>query len=104
MARATARVEPRYFSHDGFLKRSSFSGAQLSKRSVFQALNFSGLPGLVWVACAPDSRSAYPVKALRASCAALRPAVTGQSLWLEVVHAESGAFGQFWPQEFIVGT
>ena len=57
----------------------------------------------MWVACAPDSRSVYPVKALRASCAALRPAVTGQSLRLEVVNAESGAFGQYWPQEFIVG-
>ena len=64
----------------------------------------SGLPGFVWVACAPDSRSVYPVKALRASCASLRPAVTGQSLRLEVVHAESGAFGQCWTQEFIVGT
>ena len=41
-----------------------------------------------------DSRSAYPVKALRASSAALRPAVTGQPLPLEVVHAESGTFGQ----------
>ena len=61
------------------------------------------LPDFVWVACAPDSRSVYPVKALRASSAALRPAVTGQSQRLEVVHAESGAFGQCWPQEFIVG-
>ena len=50
-----------------------------------------------------DSRSVYPVKALRASSAALRPAVTGQPLQLEVVHAESGAFGQIWPHEFIVG-
>ena len=41
-----------------------------------------------------DSCSVYPVKALRASFAALRPAVTGQSLRLEVAHAESGAFGQ----------
>ena len=41
-----------------------------------------------------DSRSVYPVKALRASSAALRPAVTGQPLPLQVVHAESGAFGQ----------
>ena len=41
-----------------------------------------------------DSGSVYPVKALRAAFAALRPAVTGQSLPLEVVHAESGAFGQ----------
>ena len=50
-----------------------------------------------------DSRNVYPVKALRASSAALRPAVTGQPLPLEVVHAESGAFGQIWPHEFIVG-
>ena len=63
-----------------------------------------GLQDFVWVAYAPDSRSACPVKAQRASSAALRPAVTGQSLRLEVVHADSGAFGQCWPQEFIVGT
>ena len=50
-----------------------------------------------------DSRSVYPVKALRASSAALRPAVTGQPLPLKVVHAESEAFGQIWPQEFTVG-
>ena len=50
-----------------------------------------------------DSCNVYPVKALRASSAALRPAVTGQPLPLEVVHVESGAFGQIWPQEFIVG-
>ena len=50
-----------------------------------------------------DSRNVYPVKALRASSAALRPAVTGQPLPLKVVHAESGAFGQIWPHEFIVG-
>ena len=50
-----------------------------------------------------DSRSVYPVKALRASSAALRPAVTGQPLPLQVVHAESGSFGQIWPHEFIVG-
>ena len=37
-----------------------------------------------------DSRSVSPVKALRASSAALRPAVTGQPLPLKVVHAESG--------------
>ena len=62
-----------------------------------------GLQDFVWVAYAPDSLCAYPVKALRASFAALRPAVTGQSLRLQVAHAESGAFGQCWPQEFIVG-
>ena len=50
-----------------------------------------------------DSRNVYPVKALRASFAALRPAVTGQPLPLKVVHAESGAFGQIWPHGFIVG-
>ena len=50
-----------------------------------------------------DSRGVYLVKALRASSAALRPAVTGQPLPLQVIHAESGAFGQIWPHEFIVG-
>ena len=63
----------------------------------------TGLQNFVWIACAWDSLCAYPVKALRASFAALRPAVTGQSPRLEVVHAESDAFGQCWPQEFIVG-
>ena len=57
----------------------------------------------VWGSDVSDSRSVYPIKALRASSAALRPAVTGQPLPLEVVHAESGAFGQIWPHEFIVG-
>ena len=50
-----------------------------------------------------DSRNVYPVKALRASSAALRPAVTGQSLRLEVVHAESGAFGQLGRMNLLLG-
>ena len=61
------------------------------------------LQEFVWVACAPDSGSVYPVKALCASFAALRPAVTGQSLPLKVVHAESGAFGQLGRMNLLLG-
>ena len=50
-----------------------------------------------------DSCSVYPVKALRASSAALRPAVTGQPLPLKVVHAESGAFGQLDRMNLLLG-
>ena len=52
-----------------------------------------------------DSRNVYPVKALRASFAALRPAVTGQPLPLplEVVHAESRAFGQLGRMNLLLG-
>ena len=50
-----------------------------------------------------DSRNVYPVKALRASSAALRPAVTGQPLPLQVVHAESGAFGQLGRMNLLLG-
>ena len=50
-----------------------------------------------------DSCSVYPVKALRASSAALRPAVTGQPLPLEVVHAESGAFGKLGRMNLLLG-
>ena len=50
-----------------------------------------------------DSGSVYPVKALRAAFAALRPAVTGQPLPLEVVHAESGAFGQLDRMNLLLG-
>ena len=50
-----------------------------------------------------DRCNVYPVKALRASSAALRPAVTGQSLPLRVVHAESGAFGQLGRMNLLLG-
>ena len=50
-----------------------------------------------------DSLRVYPVKALRASSAALRPAVTGQPLPLQVVHAESGAFGQLRRMNLLLG-
>ena len=50
-----------------------------------------------------DSRSVYPVKALRASSAALRPAVTEQPLPLKVVHAESGAVGQLDRMNLLLG-
>ena len=30
----------------------------------WKTLTYLSLPGSVWVACAPDSRSVYPVKAL----------------------------------------
>ena len=69
----------------------------MARLTFFPALHTEkkwGLPGFVWVACTWDSLCAFPVKALRASCASLRPAVTGQSLRLQVAHAESGAFGQ----------
>ena len=50
-----------------------------------------------------DSCSVYPVKALRASSAALRPAVTGQPLPLQVVHAESDAFGKLGRMNLLLG-
>ena len=50
-----------------------------------------------------DSRNVYPVKALRASSAALRPAVTRQPLPLKVVRAESGAFGQLGRMNLLLG-
>ena len=50
-----------------------------------------------------DRRSANPVKALRASSSALRPAVTVQPLPLKVVHAESGAFGQLRRRNLLLG-
>ena len=50
-----------------------------------------------------DSRSVYPVKALCASSAALRPAVTGQPLPLEVVHAESGLSAKFGRMNLLLG-
>ena len=65
--------------------------------------NFSGASGFCVGSDLSDSRSVYPVKALRASFAGLRPAVTGQSLPLEVVHAESGAFGQLGRMNLLLG-
>ena len=50
-----------------------------------------------------DSCSVYPVKTLRASSAALRPAVTGQPMPLKVVHAENGAFGQLGRRNLLLG-
>ena len=56
--------------------------------------SFCGASGFCVGSDLSDSCNVYPVKALRASSAALRPSVTGQPLPLQVVHAESGAFGQ----------
>ena len=53
--------------------------------------------------CLPDSLRECPVKALRASSAALRPAVTGHSLRRSVVHGRKRCFRPVWPHEFIVG-
>ena len=57
-----------------------------------------GLPAFVWVAYAPDSLCAYPVKALRASFASLRPAVTGRSRRLGVVYGRKRRFRPRCPQ------
>ena len=53
--------------------------------------------------CLPDSLRECPVKALRASSAALRPAVTGHSLRRSVVHGRKRCFRPVWPHEFIGG-
>ena len=71
--------------------------------SLLSLMACSGASGICVGSDLSDSRSVYPVKAPSASSAALRPAVTGQPLPLEVVHAESGAFGQLGRMNLLLG-